>query len=119
MINKNIRNEIKIAIEYIGNNFHKKLTIDVVAKIAAMSSSHFKRIFKKQIGKTMSEYIIDLRTDQAIKLLQESNETLTSIALQCGFSTTSHFCYTLKKKYKKTSKQFIYGNSSENDLITI
>ncbi|MBO5253398.1 MAG: helix-turn-helix transcriptional regulator [Clostridia bacterium] len=57
-------------------------------------------------GKTLRDYIEEQRIKQAIDLLLTTNDSLTQIAFQCGFSSQSYFSYVFKRRMGKTPQQY-------------
>lgn len=84
-------------IEYIKKNFEMKLTVDEIADYAGLSKYHFLREFKKYTGYTLTNYINIIRCEYAKELLNNSSSEIKSIAISCGFNTTSYFTDTFKK----------------------
>ena len=56
-----------------------------------MSETHFRRLFSAYIDMTPVEYLNMVRVLRACEMLRSSNETMSSVALNCGFSTVSTF----------------------------
>ncbi|MGL5354368.1 MAG: helix-turn-helix domain-containing protein [Clostridium sp.] len=98
--------DIDKVIEYMNQNYEGKLTIDNLAKIAKMSESNFIRVFKKETKLTPIEYLIKLRLEKAKKLLRGGTKTITEIALQCGFNSTSHFSSCFRKQYGNSPTEY-------------
>lgn len=87
---------VEQAIEYINNNYHKKITLNELANQVNYSQFHFIRIFQKETGKTPFEYLTDIRVEKAKEYLSTSNLSITEICLQCGFQNSSHFANFFK-----------------------
>lgn len=98
--------EIEQVVEYMHQSFGKKLTVEGLAKLVNMSKSHFIRTFKQQTKLAPIEYLIKLRIDKAKKLLRGRTKTITEIALQCGFNSTSHFSSCFIKQLGSTPTEY-------------
>ncbi len=85
------RFEIGRVIDYIHQNYGKKLSVGKLARTVNMSESHFIRTFKKETGVAPMEYLIRVRLDKAKKLLRAGTMNITEISLHCGFNSISHF----------------------------
>ncbi len=83
--------------EYCSENF-ANITEKEVAKLFAMSYSYFSRTFKRVMNKSFTSYLTDLKLDFARNLLLTTNLSITQIAQEAGFSTTSHFISSFRKK---------------------
>lgn len=91
---------------YIEENYEKDLAISELSVIAGLSEYYFSRIFKKQTGFTLHEYIIKTRIISAKILLKSTNMSLREIAYKCGFSNESSFSNTFKKITNMTPGTF-------------
>lgn len=84
------RKNIIHAREYIHKHYHAHLIIKEIAKTVGISESKMNRDFKKMLNCSIHRYIINYRLQQAARLLNESNFTISEIAQQCGFSCGGH-----------------------------
>jgi AraC-like DNA-binding protein len=91
------RLDIQRSVEYIQAHFGDDLSIDILARDAHCSVSHFSRLFKHELGYSPKDYLIKTRIDKSRKLLQDSADTITGIAYTCGFATSAHFSDSFKK----------------------
>lgn len=62
-------------------------------------------VFKKYTGVTMTEYLNHARLNYASSLLKSTNKTVSDIALEAGFSSTSYFNVIFKRRFGVTPKQ--------------
>jgi AraC-like DNA-binding protein len=85
------------SIEYIQENFTKKIAIEDLLKIAYMSRSTYLRLFYKTTGHTPGDYINQYRISKARQMLLENDSTITNIALNTGFCDSSHFSHLFNK----------------------
>ena len=90
------------AVHFICENYDKELTLSGIAKMFAMSESHFSRQFKVYTGFGVAEYISIVRIKNAEKLLVNTNLPVTEIAQNCGFNSSSYFAAVFKKMRGKT-----------------
>ena len=98
---------IEEAIKYIEEHLSEDLSLETVSKIASYSRIHFHNRFKEATGKTLHEYIEDLRIKKSIVLLSTTSLNLTEIAAQCGFSSQSYFSYVFKRRMNRTPRDYI------------
>ena len=94
------------AAEYIRRNISSKITIEALAKDARMSVSSFETKFKKAFGTSVYAYLIEIRLREAMRLLVETNYSVTEIAEHCGYSNMFYFCIAFKKHTRLTPTQF-------------
>lgn len=88
---------IEKVINHIEENYDQDLSIGELAKVAGLSEFYFSRLFKKQTGYTLHEYIIKTRIVNAKIFLKSTNMSLREIAFKCGFANESSFSNTFKK----------------------
>lgn len=88
---------IQEIVSYIDEHYKEDLTVKYLASKASLSEFHFSRIFKKETGYTIHEYIIKTRINNAKNMLQLTNLSLKEITFLCGFSSESSFSTTFKK----------------------
>lgn len=100
------RIDINNIIEYMHLNYNKKLSVEQLSNNISLSSSHFSRIFKKETGKSPLDYLIHIRLEKAKKLILSSNKSLTEIAYDTGFNSSSHFTSSFSKKFKITPSEY-------------
>lgn len=82
---------------YLEGRYSENITIAKLAKILNMSESSFNRLFKKELGITPFEYLIELRIEKSKILLRRKENSVTDVALRCGFSSSSHFSTAFAK----------------------
>ncbi len=86
-------------IEYINDHISSPdLTVSHIAEAAGFSEVHFRKLFKNYYGVSPKQYVQSLRIDRAKRLLEISNDSISSIAKQCGFSTMFYFSKLFKEK---------------------
>lgn len=102
---------LKSIITYINNHYMEKIQLEDVANVVNLSKSACCREFKKHMKCTIFEYLINYRLVMATKLLVASDYSVTEIAYNCGFGTTSYFIEKFKNKtgvspyvYRKNSR---------------
>lgn len=93
-------------IEYINKNVTQDIRLDEAAERAHVSSQYFSSFFKKVTGINFVDYINNLRVNRAIKLLRETDSTITLIAFECGFNNTANFNSIFKKFTGKTPSAY-------------
>ena len=83
--------QLNRVLEFIDSQLAQPLLLSDLAREANLSEYHFARMFKHSKGVAPHQYVMKQRLKQAEQLLRISTLSLTSIALQCGFSSPSHF----------------------------
>lgn len=97
--NKKIRhNSRSMAIlDYVDNNFTKKLTVPEMANHFCVNEDYFYRLFKSYTGQTPITFIHQLRIRYAKQLLRNTYMTISEISYQVGFSSSSYFTRLFSK----------------------
>ncbi|MCM2533252.1 AraC family transcriptional regulator [Neobacillus pocheonensis] len=83
--------EIQAVLTYISENFSSKITVKQLSEISNLSTYHFCRTFKKYIGTSPHQYVLNYRLIQAKNLLVETNLSIEEISIDCGFYGVGHF----------------------------
>jgi AraC-like DNA-binding protein len=76
---------------FIQNNFQNKIYLKEIADLIYLTESNFCKFFKKATGKTYSDYVNEIRINEASRLLIQSDRTISQISFECGFETLSYF----------------------------
>lgn len=100
--------------DYVGANFGRQLTLGEVAEVVGMSPSSFSRFFRLTTGKTLTEYILEVRLGAASKDLVNTSKTVSEICYSSGFNNISNFNRLFKRAKGITPKEFrkIYKKQS-------
>ncbi len=84
-------NSIDKVLKYIETNFNQPLSLEDVAEIANLSPAYFSRKFKKETGITFKDYLNFIRNKRACQALITTDDSVTKIAADCGFSSSNYF----------------------------
>ncbi len=101
-----ISRSIVLCTEYIYNHIHDRITIQELAEHTSLSASYLSRLFKKEIGVSVSDYIRDKKIEKAQNLLKYSDFSLIEIANYLAFSSQSHFIQVFEKQVGITPKKY-------------
>ena len=101
-----ISKSITMCIEYVYNHIHDRITIEDLAAYTDLSPSYLSRLFKKELGISVSDYIREKKIDKAQNLLKYSDFTPVEIANYLSFSSQSHFIQTFEKMVGMTPKKY-------------
>ena len=92
--------------DYLSENFTQKITLESLAAEMGVSTSQIKRTFREQIGKSMVNYITDLRISQAKRMIREGKFNFTQIAEAVGYDSIYYFSSLFKKHTGKTLSEY-------------
>ncbi len=73
---------------------------DIAAQVA-LSTRQVERLFQRHLGKSPSEFYLDLRLARARTLLRDTSQPVRAIAAECGFKSTSHFSSSYRRAYAR------------------
>lgn len=94
------RRRICLAMNHISKNLHKELQLDEIAASASFSTFHFHRIFKAVAGETVAGFTRRPRVEAAAhRLLSSEKQSITMIALDCGFSSSQNFAKAFRQHF--------------------
>ena len=82
--------KLQLVLNYIDNNLDGNIGLSEIAQQIGMSKYYFCRLFKKSMGITPYQYVIQQRVYKAKQLLLQPEMSIVDIALQCGFNSHSH-----------------------------
>lgn len=82
---------------YIDNNLNSKITIDNLSKTFYFNRYYIMKLFKKEIGITILDYINKLRIYNSLNDIKNSNDYLIKIAIKNGFYSLEYFSETFNK----------------------
>ncbi len=83
-----------------------KITVSDLAKAAMCSPTHLRRLFRKVVGMSPREWLLEHRLNRAALLLQTTDKSVQQIADACGFESLSHFTRYFKAKFGVSPSQY-------------
>ena len=90
----------------IEDNIYTHLSSEQLARLTNLSTSSFKREFKKIYNDTPSNYFKSKRLEKAAELLSISDERITDISFTCGFNDLAHFSKCFHEKFNTSPSDF-------------
>lgn len=85
------------SLNYINNNYMKKITLEEVASYSYLSPTYFSRIFKEEMKCTFNAYVNKVRIEMSKKLLADDRIPLAEISELVGYEDQSYFSKVFKK----------------------
>lgn len=92
--------------EYIEAHFQEHITVKQIAEIYHLNASYLSVLFKKEMGKTISDFLQEIRMNSAKELLQDPSIKIYEVSEQVGFQTSAYFAYLFKKTTGYTPQEF-------------
>jgi AraC family transcriptional regulator len=87
---------LRRVIEYIEANLDRNLALAELADVAGFSLSHFKSLFKQAAGVPVHRFVLERRVERARALLLKGEKSMTEIAMECGFTHSSHMARCMR-----------------------
>jgi len=84
-------------IEFIIREYQENISAPVIAKAVNMNETYMQKLFKKEMGDTLLEYITKYRISQSIALMRNTNMKFIDIAVQVGFNNRQTFYNAFKE----------------------
>lgn len=94
------------ALNYIEENAAGEITLSDAADFCGMTYTAFSRFFSQYTEKGFSEYLTYVRLRRSLILLTTTRQSVTEIAMACGFSTSSYFISRFRQAYGETPGHF-------------
>jgi AraC-like DNA-binding protein len=92
--------------QYIDEHYTEPLRLTDLADMVGMSPSAFSRFFKLRTGRTLSDYLIDIKLGNAARMLVDTTRNISEICFECGFNNLSNFNRIFKAKRGATPREF-------------
>jgi AraC-like DNA-binding protein/mannose-6-phosphate isomerase-like protein (cupin superfamily) len=92
----------KTAISYINENFKREIPLNEISSVVNLSPSYFSKYFKNVTQISFSEYLANLRLENALQDMLTKNSTVSVAALENGFANVKSFITQCKKIYGQT-----------------
>lgn len=98
---------IRTAVEYIQNNYSKNISQQMIADEIGISSTYLSTLFKNEMSIGFTEYLTNLRLDQAKTLFKTGNHKIREVGELCGFYDYFYFFKVFKKKFGITPNEYL------------
>lgn len=98
--------DMAVAARYICSNYANDLTLAEVADHINLSPTYFSKKFKSSTGFGFKEYLIHIRVKEAAQQLIETNDSITTIGVRCGFNDSNYFGDLFRKVMKLSPREY-------------
>lgn len=88
---------IKIAVEYICDNYDKQINVDDIASACGLCKAYLQRLFRKECDTSIKEYLIKYRIEQSCKYLLNTDFSVAAVAQTVGFNDLKYFYLKFKE----------------------
>ena len=93
-------------LHYVQENSSQNLQLSDLAGKFYLSVGHVSRMFQRYLHTTFTNYLREVRLNNAYDLLQNTGQSVTEIAVSCGFGSTNRLIEVFSKKYGVTPGKF-------------
>lgn len=107
---------VKNAKRFMKENYSHDIDFKQIANSCCYSYDRFRHIFLSEVGKTMNQYLLDIRFSKAKELLENTEKTVKEVGFSCGFNATSHFVNSFTAKMGISPNKYRKIFKLENDL---
>ncbi|HZG87767.1 response regulator [Paenibacillus sp.] len=102
---------IQQLLRYIEAHYHEKLQLETLADHVHMNQSYLSRLFKKETGESLTDYINRFRIEKAKELIASGEYPVTEISAMVGFGDPGYFSLTFKKLTGQSPRDYKHGHS--------
>lgn len=101
-----IRREIVSTQNYINQNYSRDLSVEMLASLVYLTPDYLSRLFKKSTGKSLSQYIRQVRMERASELLRTTSRKVIDIGTSVGYSNYSYFCQSFREYFGRSPEKY-------------
>lgn len=98
---------------YLGSHCQENISLQTVAERFYLSPSYLSREFKRLMHISFSEYVRKLRLNKAAHMLSATKESITEIAMSCGFSNVNTFIINFRQQFGNTPNGYRKAEEKE------
>lgn len=93
------RESTRTLLSIINSSLSQHISVQELADKLNMNRTYMSDLFRRDVGKSIREYIADARMGKAVILLQEPDRSISSIAYKCGYEDPLYFSRAFRKRY--------------------
>lgn len=103
---KNCSFLVKRILNYVNENYQKELSLSLLSEELNISPNYISRVFREEVGKTLFNYINEVRVEKAKKLMHQQELKIYEIGEKVGFNSSVHFNIVFNKLTGCSPKQY-------------
>ncbi len=104
--NAGVRREVAAVQEYIQKNYGRDLSVETLAATVYLTPDYLSRLFKKTTGQSLSQYLRQVRMEQACALLLHTGKKVIDVGSAVGYPNYSYFCQSFREYYGKSPEKY-------------
>ena len=98
--------QIAKVIDWLRQHIQDDLSITELADVAGLSPSYFRRCFHREVGSSPRDYVTQLRIEQAKRMLEQTDRSITEIAMELGYNTSAYFTAVFHRETGTTPSDY-------------
>lgn len=106
---------IQEAVNFMEHNYHRDITVEELAHVCGLNRSYFSKLFRDSMGCPPQEFLIRLRLSKAADQLKGTENSICSIAAQCGYPNQLHFTRAFHKRYGFSPREWRKQNQVKKE----
>ena len=101
---------VEQAKEYIAGHYSdESLSVEALCSHIHLSPTYFSTLFKREVGMSFTAYVTQVRMDEAVRLLRDTDEKTYRIAERTGYSDPNYFSYVFKRRFDVSPSKYRIG----------
>jgi AraC-like DNA-binding protein len=120
-VNKNLKSydgkRLNEVLAFTFQEFHRPIELSEISRMANLTPQAFCKYFKTRTRKTYVQFLNEIRIQHAVRLLNNDEESIATIAYQSGFGNLSHFNRTFKAITGITPRDFLKQSAYRLNVI--
>jgi two-component system response regulator YesN len=97
-------------VDYVNENYaNEDLNVENICSHLGVSAAYFSTVFRKETGKTFTNFLTDIRMNRAAELLVGEEMKTYAIAKAVGYSDPNYFSYVFKKQFGVSPSKYRQG----------
>ena len=99
-------NYVERCRDYVDKHYREKIYLSEIADTLGLSATYLSRLFKKETGERLQDYIVSVRLEHAANLLKYSEESISKIAEYVKFPSQSYMGKVFKERYNMSPRKY-------------
>ena len=91
---------------HLTQNYASQMTLEQLARRFELSPANLSRLFRREFGVGFSRYLVSLRLESAVALLNSTNLPVSEVALRCGFNDSCYFIRVFRRHFGATPREY-------------
>jgi len=94
-------------MDYIGANISRKLSVESICAATGIGKTKIQELFRCYLHTSPGHYIVNLRLDSALKMLEDNSSSIKQIAYACGYKNPLYFSNAFKARFAVSPRNFL------------